>query len=81
MIEFGILGVDFCFVFFDLFLLDNFHLTGKSGLVSCTPRLRWGDVVDPEVGFESVGVKYSMLVFPYTRSESGGERLVKHSGG
>ena len=62
-------------------LLDDFHLAGKSGLVSCAPRLRWGNVVNPKVGFESVRVKDGVLVLPYARSESGSEGLVEHSGG
>ena len=67
------------FVFLDLFLLDEARFAFHPGFVEDAPCSGRGEMVDSEMGIDSIGMEYRVLVFPGSGAEGGGEWLVKHS--
>ena len=67
------------FVFLDLFLLDEARFAFHPGFVEDAPCSGRGEMVDSEMGLDSIGMEYRVLVLPGSGAEGGGEWLVKHS--
>ena len=80
MVEVGRFCVEAGFVFLDLFLADEFHFAFHPRLIEDAPGTRGGNVVEPEVGFNPVGMQDGMLVLPHAGAEGGDQRLVEHAG-